>query len=105
MPLYNCFSDHVCNNIELTWDIITDIIENSGTTEGTTTTPSETAEGTTEAGTTTTKKTVIKKSITFSGSNPEYKIYMLPVKLFQKYTIAIDCQQEYELCCGIYGKY
>lgn len=105
MPLYNCFSDHICNNIELTWDIITDIIENSVTTEGTTTTPSETAEGTTEAGTTTTKKTVIKKSITFSGSNPEYKIYMLPVKLFQKYTIAIDCQQEYELCCGIYGKY
>ena len=71
MPLYNCFSDHICNNIELTFD----------------------------AG------TVAKKSITFSGSNPEYKIYMLPVKLFQKYTIAIDCQQEYELCCGIYGKY
>ena len=105
MPLYNCFSDHICNNIELTWDIITDIIEKSGTTEGTTTIPSEAAEGTTEAGTTTTKKTVIKKSITFSGSNPEYKIYMLPVKLFQKYTIAIDCQQEYELCCSIYGKY
>ena len=71
MPLYNCFSDHICNNIELTFDV----------------------------------GTVAKKSITFSGSNPEYKIYMLPVKLFQKYTIAIDCQQEYELCCGIYGKY
>lgn len=71
MPLYNCFSDHICNNIEQTFDV----------------------------------GTVAKKSITFSGSNPEYKIYMLPVKLFQKYTIAIDCQQEYELCCGIYGKY
>ena len=71
MPLYNCFSDHICNNIELTWDVGTDF----------------------------------KKSITFSGNDPEYKIYMLPVKLFQKYTIAIDCQQEYELCCGIYGKY
>lgn len=71
MPLYNCFSDHICNNIERTFDV----------------------------------GTVAKKSITFSGSNPEYKIYMLPVKLFQKYTIAIDCQQEYELCCGIYGKY
>ena len=68
MPLYNCFSDHICNNIELTWNV--------GAT-----------------------------SITFSGGDPEYKIYMLPVKLFQKYTIAIDCQQEYELCCGIYGKY
>ena len=71
MPLYNCFSDHICNNIELTWNVGTDA----------------------------------KKSITFSGSDSEYKIYMLPVKLFQKYTIAIDCQQEYELCCGIYGKY
>lgn len=71
MPLYNCFSDHVCNNIELIFDI--------GKED--------------------------KKSITFSGSDPEYKIYMLPVKLFQKYTIAIDCQQKYELCCGIYGKY
>ena len=71
MPLYNCFSDHICNNIELIWSVGTDA----------------------------------KKSITFSGSDPEYKIYMLPVKLFQKYTIAIDCQQEYELCCGIYGKY
>lgn len=68
MPLYNCFSDHICNNIKLTWNV--------GAT-----------------------------SITFSGSDPEYKIYMLPVKLFQKYTIAIDCQQKYELCCGIYGKY
>ena len=71
MPLYNCFSDHICNNIKLTWN-------------------------TNAAGTT---------SITFSGNDPEYKIYMLPVKLFQKYTIAIDCQQKYELCCGIYGKY
>lgn len=71
MPLYNCFSDHICNNIELTWNVATDST----------------------------------KSITFSGSDSEYKIYMLPVRLFQKYTIAIDCQQKYELCCGIYGKY
>lgn len=113
MPLYNCFSDHICNNIELnielTWNVVTDSTENAGTTggatSGATTVPSETAEGTTEADTTTTETTEIKKSITFSGSDSEYKIYMLPVKLFQKYTIAIDCQQEYELCCGIYGKY
>ena len=71
MPLYNCFSDHICNNIELTWNVTMDSTE----------------------------------SITFSGSDSEYKIYMLPVKLFQKYTIAIDCQQKYELCCGVYGKY
>ena len=112
MPLYNCFSDHICNNIELTFDVGTESTENSGTTgeatSGAPTTPSEAAEGTAKADTTTTtptKKTTIKKSLTFSGSDAEYKIYMLPVKLFQKYTIAIDCQQEYELCCGIYGKY
>ena len=109
MPLYNCFSDHICNNIELTWNVVTDSTENAGATgeatSGATTVPSETEEGTTEADTTTTETTEIKKSISFNGNDPEYKIYMLPVKLFQKYTIAIDCQQEYELCCGIYGKY
>ena len=33
-----------------------------------------------------------------------YKIYMLPVKLFEKYTIAIDCYQGIELFCGLYNE-
>lgn len=47
-----------------------------------------------------------KKTIaTFKGSETGTKIYMLPVKLFQKYTIAIDSSLPVEMCCGLYGKY
>jgi hypothetical protein len=30
---------------------------------------------------------------------------MIPIKLFQKYTIAIDSFNDVEVCCGFYGKY
>jgi hypothetical protein len=30
---------------------------------------------------------------------------MIPIKLFQKYTIAIDSVFPIEMCCGIYGDY
>lgn len=43
--------------------------------------------------------------VSFDSSDPNFKIYMLPVKLFQKYTIAIDSSTPIELCCGIYGDY
>jgi len=43
-------------------------------------------------------------TITFNAKDAHYKIYMLPVKLFKDYTIAIDSKQPIELCCGIYGK-
>lgn len=42
---------------------------------------------------------------TFNSSDTHYKIFMLPVKLFKEYTIAIDCASPVEICCGIYGKY
>ena len=38
-------------------------------------------------------------------TSEDYKIYMVPVKLFQKYTIAIDCEGAVEMCCGLYDKY
>ena len=38
-------------------------------------------------------------------TNENYKIYMIPVKLFQKYTIAIDSEDSIEMCCGFYDKY
>ena len=44
-------------------------------------------------------------NVSFDSSDPNFKIYMLPVKLFQKYTIAIDSSLPIELCCGIYGDY
>ncbi len=30
---------------------------------------------------------------------------MLPIKLFQTYTIALDSDQPIELCCGVYGRF
>lgn len=42
---------------------------------------------------------------TFDGMDKKYKIFMLPVKLFNKYTIAIDSNSAIELCCGFFGKY
>ena len=43
--------------------------------------------------------------VSFYSSDTRFKIYMLPVKLFQEYTIAIDCADGLELCCGVYGQY
>lgn len=42
--------------------------------------------------------------ITLDTSDTDYKIYSLPVKLFQNYTIAIDSAYPIELCCGLYNK-
>jgi hypothetical protein len=41
----------------------------------------------------------------FKSDDQDYKIYMLPVKLFKDYTIAIDSNYAIEVCCGIYNKY
>ena len=38
----------------------------------------------------------------FDSNDSKYKIYALPVKLFEKYTIAIDCDHGLELFCGLY---
>lgn len=42
--------------------------------------------------------------ISLDTSDSNYKIYVLPVKLFQEYTIAIDSAYPVELCCGIHTK-
>lgn len=42
--------------------------------------------------------------VAFESSDAHYKIYMLPVKLFNQYTIAIDSQTPVEICCGFIGK-
>ena len=47
----------------------------------------------------------ISKTIAFNTEDKEYKIYMLPVKLFKEYTIALDSDTPVEVCCGLYGKY
>lgn len=46
-----------------------------------------------------------KYGFEFDSSDVKYKIYMLPVKLFKKYTIAIDSKQPIEIVCSFYSKY
>lgn len=41
----------------------------------------------------------------FKTKDSRYNIYMLPVKLFREYTIAIDCDRDVEVFCGLFGKY
>ena len=48
---------------------------------------------------------IVNDKFKFSYTDENYKIYMVPVKLFKHYTIALDCDTEVEMCCGIYGKY
>ncbi len=38
----------------------------------------------------------------FNVADTNYKIYIVPVKLFKSYTIAIDSAQPIEMCCGFY---
>ena len=78
MPLYNCFSNRICTNMNQ--KLILEI--------------NNTDTDTPELYTT-----------TFNSADGNYKIYMLPVKLFQNYTIAIDCPTTIEMFCGIYHKY
>lgn len=84
MSMYNCFSNRLCNNIKfnLDWPVKYTVINNSGEEE-------------------TKEKTV---SIEVNSYDTNYKIYMLPVKLFEKYTIALDCYQGIELFCGFYNE-
>ena len=44
-----------------------------------------------------------KKTINIGSE--DYKIYIVPVKLFQKYTIAIDCDAPVEFFCGLWSTY
>ena len=82
MPLYNCFSNTLCPRLNISFDVVADAI-NSDTNK-------------------VAKKGYVAK---FDTRETNYKIYMIPIKLFQKYTIAIDCFTDVEVCCGFYGKY
>ena len=81
MSMYNCFSNRLCNNIKLSqeWQIVYKD-EDSGET----------------------KEKTIRANINAYDTN--YKIYVLPVKLFENYTIAIDCYQGLEMFCGFYNE-
>lgn len=76
MPLYNCFNKKLCNNINIYLSSEDKDKQNENQNEN---------------------------EIVFRASDSQYKIYMLPVKLFESYTIAIDCAQGIEMFCGLYG--
>lgn len=68
MPLYNCFSNRLCDKLHLKFMV-------NGT------------------------------SIKFDTTDTNYKYYLIPVKLFQRYTIAIDSVLPIEMCCCMYNNY
>ena len=70
MPLYNCFSNHLCDNLEYSF-----VDQKS------------------------------MREISFDITDEQYKIYMLPVKLFKNYTIAVDSDSAIELCCGLFNSH
>ena len=43
--------------------------------------------------------------VRFNTDDTLYKYYMIPVKFFQDYTIAIDSEAAIEVCCYIYDQY
>lgn len=43
-----------------------------------------------------------EKSISFNSFSNDYKIYSIPVRFFQNYTIGIDCDTQVEMFCGFY---
>lgn len=78
MPLYNCFNDKLCSNLVINCEH--EEVDETGAV-------------------------LRKKHFLFNAADDHFKIYMLPVKLFKEYTIALDCDTQVEICCGIYGKY
>jgi hypothetical protein len=70
MPLYNCFSNRACPNLEIKFDLEHYKVEFNTNQE---------------------------------FNTALYKYYMVPVKFFKEYTIAIESEAAIEMCCCIYG--
>jgi len=89
MSLYNCFNNRLVSHLKLNFTKVnyeTDFSLNDD--------PQRTVN--------------IQKSselVSFDTTDSHYKIYMIPVRLFKKYTIAIDSPNVIEMCCGIFGNY
>ena len=87
MSLYNCFSNQIYNNISFKIAAPTKLVQDPAFPDD----PEKQVAIT------------VGPEIVFNSYDPKYKIYALPVKLFEKYTIAIDSPHGYELCCGFYN--
>ena len=85
MSLYNCFNNKICNNIYYTHKVkVANPDFNIYVDESATNMPYK------------------ESSRVFDSRDSKYHIYAFPVKLFQNYTIAIDCNYEIEMFCGFY---
>lgn len=45
----------------------------------------------------------LNQQIVLDAGDTDYRIYRIPVKLFNNYTIAIDSPKPVEICCGLYS--
>ena len=114
MPLYNCFSNRVCNNLNISINAkYPDTLVATGETT-TTTIPAVIDDfGTVVAPECTCEVPVYERvpgkeykiKRAFWTKNKDYIIYMLPIKFFKNYTIALDCATGVEICCGLYSNY
>jgi hypothetical protein len=73
MTLYNCFNDKIYNNIDFSFAVNPGVVPEQ------------------------------RIKAVFNAQDPNYRIYAIPVKLFSKYTIAVDCDQGLEMFCGLYN--
>ena len=76
MPLYNCFSNKACPHLDIEFPLNKESDVNSYK---------------------------VKFNTDQSFESTLYKYYMVPVKLFQKYTITLQSEAAVEVCCCIYG--
>lgn len=49
--------------------------------------------------------TINDTNIKFDSSDQNYTIYMIPVKYFKEYTLAIEAEAQVEMFCGYYNSY
>lgn len=97
MPLYNCFNNKIYSNIN--FKVQLDIPQINTATKNK---PNEKTDSEEYSSEKSEKELTATKTLIFSSSNQNYRIYAFPVKLFSNYTIAIDCNQGIELFCGLY---
>lgn len=98
MPLYNCFSNRVASNIDLIFKYEY-MDENVVTPENAQVVVSDGND--TESNVNVTSQ-IRYNSVTDNNLTKE-RVYEIPVKLFKKYTIAIDCPVIVSVCAGFYS--
>lgn len=76
MPLYNCFGNRACPHLDIKFRLNDETDLNN-------------------------YEVIFNTDQSFNTTL--YKYYMVPIKLFQKYTIAIQSEAAVEMCCCIYG--